>query len=67
MTHDILPTIALGLLAAFVLALMLARLKIPSIVGYLLGGILVGPHTPGFVGNTSAAGELAEVGVTSPP
>lgn len=63
MTHDILPTIALGLLAAFVLALMLARLKIPSIVGYLLGGILVGPHTPGFVGNTSAAGELAEVGV----
>lgn len=63
MTHDILPTIALGLLAAFVLALLLARLKIPSIVGYLLGGILVGPHTPGFVGNTSAAGELAEVGV----
>jgi len=63
MTHDILPTIALGLLAAFVLALILARLKIPSIVGYLLGGILVGPHTPGFVGNTSAAGELAEVGV----
>lgn len=63
MTHDILPTIALGLLAAFVLALLLARLKIPSIVGYLLAGILVGPHTPGFVGNSSAAGELAEVGV----
>lgn len=63
MTHDILPTIALGLLAAFGLALVLARLRIPSIVGYLLGGILVGPHTPGFVGNASAAGELAEVGV----
>ncbi|BDU74149.1 cation:proton antiporter [Mesoterricola silvestris] len=63
MTHAILPTIALGLLAAFVLALLLARLKIPSIVGYLLAGILVGPHTPGFVGNSAAAGELAEVGV----
>lgn len=63
MTHDILPTIALGLLAAFVLALILVRFKIPAIVGYLLGGILVGPHTPGFVGNSPAAGELAEVGV----
>jgi len=63
MTHEILPTIALGLLAAFVLALLLARLKIPTIVGYLLGGILVGPHTPGFIGNSSVAGELAEVGV----
>ncbi len=63
MTHSILPTIALGLLAAFVLALVLARLRIPAIVGYLLGGLLVGPHTPGFVGNSAAAGELAEVGV----
>lgn len=63
MTHDILPTIALGLLAAFVFALALARLKVPGIVGYLLGGILVGPHTPGFVGNSAVAGELAEVGV----
>lgn len=63
MSHTILPTIALGLLAAFVLSLLLARLRIPSIVGYLLGGLLVGPYTPGFVGNTSAAGELAEVGV----
>lgn len=63
MSHDILPTIALGLLGAFVLALILARFRIPSIVGYLLGGILLGPHTPGFVGNTAAAGELAEIGV----
>jgi CPA2 family monovalent cation:H+ antiporter-2 len=33
------------------------------IVGYLIAGILVGPHTPGFVANSHLAGQLADVGV----
>src|SRR5581483_3349210 len=30
---------------------------------YLVAGILVGPYTPGFVADTAAAEQLAEVGV----
>jgi monovalent cation:H+ antiporter-2, CPA2 family len=32
-------------------------------VGYLLGGILVGPHTPGFVADAGLARQLAEIGI----
>ncbi|MCW5589334.1 MAG: Kef family K(+) transporter [Legionellales bacterium] len=55
------------LAAAFGLALLFgfiaARLKIPTLVGYLLAGIVLGPFTPGFVANTSIAHELSEIGV----
>lgn len=33
------------------------------IVGYLLAGLLVGPHTPGFVADATLADQLAEIGV----
>jgi CPA2 family monovalent cation:H+ antiporter-2 len=33
------------------------------IVGYLLGGILIGPFTPGFVADVAIASQLAEIGV----
>ncbi len=33
------------------------------IVGYLLAGTLVGPHTPGFVADAALAEQLAEIGV----
>jgi monovalent cation:H+ antiporter-2, CPA2 family len=32
-------------------------------VGYLAAGVAVGPFTPGFVGDSSLAGQLAEIGV----
>ncbi len=38
-------------------------LGLSPIVGYLLAGTLVGPHTPGFVANAEIAEQLAEVGV----
>jgi CPA2 family monovalent cation:H+ antiporter-2 len=52
---------ALG--AALALGLLAQRLRLPPIVGYLVAGVLVGPHTPGFVANGTLASELAEVGV----
>ena len=52
---------ALG--AALLLGLLAHRLRLPPIVGYLVAGVLVGPHTPGFVANGALASELAEVGV----
>jgi CPA2 family monovalent cation:H+ antiporter-2 len=42
----------------------LARLiGLPSIVGYLLAGIAVGPFTPGLAADPASALQLAEVGV----
>jgi monovalent cation:H+ antiporter-2, CPA2 family len=39
------------------------RLRQPAIVGYLLAGIVIGPFTPGFVGEVERISVLAEVGV----
>lgn len=43
---------------------MIARLiGHPTIVGYMLAGIAIGPFTPGFVGDVHTASQLAELGV----
>lgn len=60
---EIIEILAIGLLAALILGFISHRLKLSPIVGYLLAGILVGPHTPGFVADPNLAGQLAEVGV----
>jgi CPA2 family monovalent cation:H+ antiporter-2 len=62
-TPDLVILLAGALGAALVFGLLAHRVKLPPIVGYLLAGVLVGPHTPGFVANASMASELAEVGV----
>ena len=59
----LIATIAVGLGVALVLGLVAARLRLSPIVGYLLAGLVVGPHTPGFVGDLAIAGELSEMGV----
>ena len=48
---------------AFILGALANRLRLPTLVGYLCAGILVGPHTPGFVADQHAAPQLAEIGV----
>ena len=63
--HDLplITTIAAAFSAALVLGLITQRLKLSPIVGYLLAGIAIGPHTPGFAGDIKLAGQLAEIGV----
>ena len=60
---DLIATIAIGLGAAFVGGFLARLVKLPSIVGYLLAGVAVGPFTPGFVADQGIALELAEIGV----
>jgi monovalent cation:H+ antiporter-2, CPA2 family len=64
--HDGMTLIS-TLAAAFGLALVLGLLaqwaRLPALVGYLLAGVLIGPHTPGFVGDVHLAQQLSEVGV----
>ena len=64
--HDVpllITTIAAAFTAAWVLGIITQRLKLSPIVGYLLAGVVIGPHTPGFVGDLHLAQQLAEVGV----
>ncbi|CAN5606467.1 YbaL family putative K(+) efflux transporter [soil metagenome] len=60
---ELITTIALGLSAAFLAGLIARRLGLPSIVGYLLAGVALGPFTPGLFANQDIATELAEIGV----
>jgi len=56
-------TLAAAFAAAWVLGVVAQRLKLSPIVGYLLAGVVIGPHTPGFTGDLQLASQLAEIGV----
>lgn len=62
-SSDLILTLTGGLAAALVFGYITHRLGLSPIVGYLIAGIAVGPHTPGFVGNKALADQLAEIGV----
>ena len=59
----LLLNITLGLVAAFIGGVLARRIKLPTIVGYLLAGIVIGPFTPGFVGDVDTIHQLSELGV----
>ena len=61
--YSLILTLTGGLGAALVLGYVTQRIGLSPIVGYLLAGTLVGPHTPGFVADASLAEQLAEIGV----
>ena len=65
MHHDtpLISTIVAGLVLAFIFGMIANRFRMPPLVGYLLAGVLVGPHTPGFVADQALGAELAELGV----
>jgi len=60
---DLILTLTGGLAAAVIFGYLTHRIGLSPIVGYLLAGIMVSPHTPGFVANTELAQQLAEIGV----
>jgi monovalent cation:H+ antiporter-2, CPA2 family len=51
--HEIrlLINIAVALGVTFVGGVLARRIGLPTIVGYLIAGIAIGPFTPGFVGD----------------
>ena len=55
--------IATGLVLAFIGGFIAVRFRLSPIIGYLVAGIIMGPYTPGFVGDAELAHELAEIGV----
>lgn len=59
----LITTIAVGFVVAWLFGLLTQWFRLSPIVGYLIAGILIGPYTPGFVGDLPLAQQLAEVGV----
>ena len=59
----LLVTLAGAFGVAFVLGVLATKLRLPPLVGYLLAGLVLGPHSPGFVADIDLAQQLAEVGV----
>lgn len=63
--HEVtlLINIAVALVVAFIGGAIARRIGLPTIAGYLLAGIVIGPFTPGFVGDVGMISQLAELGV----
>jgi CPA2 family monovalent cation:H+ antiporter-2 len=59
----LLLTLAAAFGAAFLLGAGAVRLRLPPLVGYLAAGIVLGPHSPGFVADQALASQFAEIGV----
>ena len=60
---DLILTLTAGFATALLFGVVAHRMRLPAIVGYLIGGLLIGPYTPGFTANHEIAQQLAEVGV----
>src|SRR3546814_12789912 len=64
MAHDtpLITMLALAFVIAFAFGFVARQFKLSPLVGYLLAGIAVGPHTPGYIADTVLAQQLADVG-----
>ncbi len=63
MDHSLLDGVLLVLAASAVAVMLLRRIGLPPILGYLVVGILMGPHVLGVVPDDATIHTLAEVGV----
>lgn len=61
--YSLLEILAAGFTLALVFGYIAQKFKLSPIVGYLIAGICIGPHVPGFVADAELAGQLAEAGV----
>jgi CPA2 family monovalent cation:H+ antiporter-2 len=55
--------LTIGFTLASLFAYVMQRLRLPSILGYLLAGYVIGPYSPGFVADSQVTEQLAEIGV----
>ena len=60
--EDFIRNLGVMIIAAAVFALIARRLRVPTIVGYLLAGVFLGPLTQ-LVGNAEAVSLISEVGI----
>lgn len=63
MEYELINTVVISIVLAFICGFTAKKLKFPPLLGYLVAGILIGPFTPGFVADTSIAKQLSELGI----
>lgn len=63
MPPPLLQDLLLLLLASVPIVFIFRRLRLPTIVGFMITGVLIGPHGLGFIRNVEAIEVLAEIGV----
>jgi CPA2 family monovalent cation:H+ antiporter-2 len=63
MAHDRLSQILILLAGSLLVLSLVRRFKLPPILGYLVVGMLLGPHALGLVSDDAAIRTLAEIGV----
>src|ERR1700750_207029 len=61
--HDALPAALILLVSAVAVVVLFRRIAMPAILGYLVVGLVVGPHALGLVADTDSTRYLAEFGV----
>lgn len=59
----LLASLVLAVVAAIVGAFVAVRLGQSVILGYILAGIVIGPFSPGFVGDVATVQALADIGI----
>ncbi len=60
---NIVVILTFGFCLASFLGYITQRMRLSPILGYLLGGYIIGPYSPGFVADLHIAEELAEIGI----
>jgi CPA2 family monovalent cation:H+ antiporter-2 len=63
MVHHVIKDLILLLLVSLPINIVFHRIKFPSVMGYLVAGVLIGPHGLKLISDISAVKELAEIGV----
>ncbi len=61
--QGLITTLVAAIVLAFVFGFIAQRFRFSPVVGYLLAGVAVGPHSPGFTADVHLALQLSEVGV----
>lgn len=62
-TAPLVLNVGVVLTAAATMGFAARKLELPSVIGYLLTGLLVSPFTPGFVADNNQLALLADIGV----
>jgi CPA2 family monovalent cation:H+ antiporter-2 len=63
MSFEVLKELEILFGLALVIVVLFRRFRLPSIIGFLVSGILAGPHVLGLISNLHQVEQLAELGV----
>ena len=63
MEYEFLKSLEVIFIASAVVILLLYKLKVPSLVGFIVAGIIIGPHGVGLIKDVHFIQILAEIGV----